>query len=232
MSSIFTMIIYFVILMVLPLWAQHKVKSNYEKYSQVRSTSGKTGREVALEILHANGIYDVEVVKGEGFLTDHYDPKKKVVSLSPANYDRPSVAGTAIAAHEVSHAIQDHQGYWFLRFRAALVPVANLGSSLSYMIIMLGIILTAIGSAFGSTALWIGAGLMSLAVLFSIVTLPVEFDASSRAMKQITALNIVNEKEYKHARKVLSAAAMTYVAATAVAVAELVRIILLARSSD
>ncbi|WP_064128886.1 zinc metallopeptidase [Staphylococcus aureus] len=226
------MIIYFVILMVLPLWAQHKVKSNYEKYSQVRSTSGKTGREVALEILHANGIYDVEVVKGEGFLTDHYDPKKKVVSLSPANYDRPSVAGTAIAAHEVSHAIQDHQGYWFLRFRAALVPVANLGSSLSYMIIMLGIILTAIGSAFGSTALWIGAGLMSLAVLFSIVTLPVEFDASSRAMKQITALNIVNEKEYKHARKVLSAAAMTYVAATAVAVAELVRIILLARSSD
>ncbi|HID1278017.1 TPA: zinc metallopeptidase [Staphylococcus aureus] len=226
------MIIYFVILMVLPLWAQHKVKSNYEKYSQVRSTSGKTGREVALEILHANGIYDVEVVKGEGFLTDHYDPKKKVVSLSPANYDRPSVAGTAIAAHEVCHAIQDHQGYWFLRFRAALVPVANLGSSLSYMIIMLGIILTAIGSAFGSTALWIGAGLMSLAVLFSIVTLPVEFDASSRAMKQITALNIVNEKEYKHARKVLSAAAMTYVAATAVAVAELVRIILLARSSD
>ncbi|HCY6379068.1 TPA: zinc metallopeptidase [Staphylococcus aureus] len=226
------MIIYFVILMVLPLWAQHKVKSNYEKYSQVRSTSGKTGREVALEILHANGIYDVEVVKGEGFLTDHYDPKKKVVSLSPANYDRPSVAGTAIAAHEVGHAIQGHQGYWFLRFRAALVPVANLGSSLSYMIIMLGIILTAIGSAFGSTALWIGAGLMSLAVLFSIVTLPVEFDASSRAMKQITALNIVNEKEYKHARKVLSAAAMTYVAATAVAVAELVRIILIARSSD
>ncbi|EOB8759645.1 zinc metallopeptidase [Staphylococcus aureus] len=226
------MIIYFVILMVLPLWAQHKVKSNYEKYSQVRSTSGKTGREVALEILHANGIYDVEVVKGEGFLTDHYDPKKKVVSLSPANYDRPSVAGTAIAAHEVGHAIQDHQGYRFLRFRAALVPVANLGSSLSYMIIMLGIILTAIGSAFGSTALWIGAGLMSLAVLFSIVTLPVEFDASSRAMKQITALNIVNEKEYKHARKVLSAAAMTYVAATAVAVAELVRIILIARSSD
>lgn len=134
MSSIFTMIIYFVILMVLPLWAQHKVKSNYEKYSQVRSTSGKTGREVALEILHANGIYDVEVVKGEGFLPHHYDPKKKVVSLSPANYDRPSVAGTAIAAHEVGHAIQDRQGYWFLRFRAALVPVANLGSSLSYMI--------------------------------------------------------------------------------------------------
>ena len=209
--------------MLIPMWAQHKVKSNYEKYSQVRSTSGKTGREVAEEILHANGIYDVDVVKGEGFLTDHYDPNKKVVCLSPANFDRPSVAGTAIAAHEVGHAIQHQQGYAFLRFRTALVPLANIGSSLSYIVIM---------AAFGSTALWIGAGLMSLAVLFSIVTLPVEFDASSRAMKQITALNIVNEKEYKHARKVLSAAAMTYVAATATAVAELVRIILLARAND
>jgi len=230
--SIVSYIIYIVIIMLIPMWAQHKVKSNYEKYSQVRSTSGKTGREVAEEILHANGIYDVDVVKGEGFLTDHYDPNKKVVCLSPANFDRPSVAGTAIAAHEVGHAIQHQQGYAFLRFRTALVPLANIGSSLSYIVIMAGIFLTALGSAFGSTALWIGAGLMSLAVLFSIVTLPVEFDASSRAMKQITALNIVNEKEYKHARKVLSAAAMTYVAATATAVAELVRIILLARAND
>ena len=230
--SLISMIIYFVILMVIPMWAQHKVKSNYEKYSQVRSTSGKTGREVAEEILHANGIYDVDVVKGEGFLTDHYDPNKKVVCLSPANYDRPSVAGTAIAAHEVGHAIQHQQGYAPLRFRTALVPLANIGSSLSYIIIMVGIVLTALGSVFGSTVLWVGAGLMSLAVLFSIVTLPVEFNASSRAMKQITALNIVNEKEYKHAKKVLSAAAMTYVASTAVALAELARIILIARSSD
>ncbi|GGG85049.1 zinc metallopeptidase [Staphylococcus pragensis] len=230
--SIVSYIIYIVIIMLIPMWAQHKVKSNYEKYSQVRSTSGKTGREVAEEILRANGIHDVDVVKGEGFLTDHYDPNKKVVCLSPANFDRPSVAGTAIAAHEVGHAIQHAQGYAFLRFRTALVPLANLGSSLSYMIVMLGVILTAMGSAFGSTALWIGAGLLSLAVLFSIVTLPVEFDASSRAMKQITALNIVNEKEYKHAKKVLSAAAMTYVAATATAVAELVRIILMAKASD
>ncbi|RLY65462.1 zinc metallopeptidase, partial [Staphylococcus epidermidis] len=180
----------------------------------------------------ANGIYDVDVIKGEGFLTDHYDPNKKVVCLSPANYDRPSVAGTAIAAHEVGHAIQHQQGYAPLRFRTALVPLANIGSSLSYIIIMVGIVLTALGSVFGSTVLWVGAGLMSLAVLFSIVTLPVEFNASSRAMKQITALNIVNEKEYKHAKKVLSAAAMTYVASTAVALAELARIILIARSSD
>ena len=230
--SLISYIIYIVILMLLPLWAQHKVKSNYEKYSQVRSTSGKTGQEVALEILHANGIYDVDVVEGEGFLTDHYDPRKKVVVLSPANFSRPSVAGTAIAAHEVGHAIQHAQGYFYLRFRTALVPLASIGNSVGYIAIIAGIILTSMQSAIGTTALWIGIAFMAFAVLFSIVTLPVEFNASSRAMKQITKLNIVNENEYKHARKVLSAAAMTYVASTAVALAELVRFILIARSSD
>lgn len=230
--SLISYIIYIVILMLLPLWAQHKVKSNYEKYSQVRSTSGKTGQEVALEILHANGIYDVDVVEGEGFLTDHYDPRKKVVVLSPANFNRPSVAGTAIAAHEVGHAIQHAQGYFYLRFRTALVPLASIGNSVGYIAIIAGIILTSMQSAIGTTALWIGIAFMAFAVLFSIVTLPVEFNASSRAMKQIIKLNIVNENEYKHARKVLSAAAMTYVASTAVALAELVRFILIARSSD
>ncbi|MBF7018674.1 zinc metallopeptidase [Staphylococcus sp. 18_1_E_LY] len=230
--SLISYIIYIVILMLLPLWAQHKVKSNYEKYSQVRSTSGKTGQEVALEILHANGIYDVDVVEGEGFLTDHYDPRKKVVVLSPANFSRPSVAGTAIAAHEVGHAIQHAQGYFYLRFRTALVPLASIGNSVGYIAIIAGIILTSMQSAIGTTALWIGIAFMAFAVLFSIVTLPVEFNASSRAMKQITKLNIVNENEYKHAKKVLSAAAMTYVASTAVALAELVRFILIARSSD
>lgn len=202
--------------MVLPLWAQHKVKSNYEKYSQVRSTSGKTGQEVAIEILHANGIYDVDVVEGKGFLTDHYDPKKKVLVLSPANFSRPSVAGTAIAAHEVGHAIQHAEGYFFLRFRTSLVPLANVGSSIGYLAVFAGIILTTMQSTLGSTALWIGIAFMSLAVLFSIVTLPVEFNASSRAMKQIKSLDIVNEKEHRHAKKVLTAAAMTYVASTAV----------------
>ncbi|EJX17324.1 Zn-dependent protease [Staphylococcus sp. OJ82] len=218
--------------MVLPLWAQHKVKSNYEKYSQVRSTSGKTGQEVAIEILHANGIYDVDVVEGKGFLTDHYDPRKKVLVLSPANFSRPSVAGTAIAAHEVGHAIQHAEGYFFLRFRTSLVPLANVGSSVGYLAVFAGIILTTMQSTLGSTALWIGIAFMSLAVLFSIVTLPVEFNASSRAMKQIKSLDIVNEKEHRHAKKVLTAAAMTYVASTAVALAELARFILIARSSE
>ena len=152
--------------------------------------------------------------------------------LSPANFSRPSVAGTAIAAHEIGHAIQHAQGYFFLRFRTALVPLANIGSSIGYLAVFAGIILTSLQSTLGSTALWIGIALMSFAVLFSIITLPVEFNASKRAMQQIQQLDVVNEKEYKHAKKVLTAAAMTYVASTAVALAELARFILIARSSD
>lgn len=227
----FSYIIYFIIIMIVPMYFQFRVKSTYNKYSRVRSTSGKTGKQVAEEILAANGIHDVEVLQGEGFLSDHFDPAKKRVVLSPAIYQQPSVAGTAIAAHEVGHAIQHAQGYGFLKFRTALVPLANLGSSLSYIIILAGIVLTAMSSTFGTTLLWVGIVFMSFAVLFSIITLPVEFDASKRAMRQIEKLNIVNQQEYRHAKKVLSAAAMTYVAATAVAVAELARFILMARNN-
>ncbi|WP_436875453.1 zinc metallopeptidase [Mammaliicoccus sciuri] len=227
----FSYIIYFIIIMIVPMYFQFRVKSTYNKYSRVRSTSGKTGKQVAEEILAANGIHDVEVLQGEGFLSDHFDPTNKRVVLSPANYQQPSVAGTAIAAHEVGHAIQHAQGYGFLKFRSALLPLANLGSSLSYIIILAGIVLTAMSSTFGTTLLWVGIVFMSFAVLFSIITLPVEFDASKRAMRQIEKLNIVNQQEYRHAKKVLSAAAMTYVAATAVAVAELARFILMARNN-
>lgn len=228
----FSYIIYFIIIMIVPMYFQYKVKSTYNKYSRVRSTSGKTGREVAEEILAANGIHDVQVLQGEGFLSDHFDPVKKRVVLSPDNFNKPTVAGTAIAAHEVGHAIQHAHGYAFLKFRTALLPLANLGSSLSYIIILAGIVLTALSNTFGTTLLWVGIVFMSFAVLFTIITLPVEFDASKRAMRQIEKLNMVNQQEYKHAKKVLSAAAMTYVAATAVAVAELARFILIARSGD
>ncbi|GGI39832.1 zinc metallopeptidase [Mammaliicoccus stepanovicii] len=228
----FSYIIYFIVIMIVPMYFQFRVKSTYNKYSRVRSTSGKTGKQVAEEILAANGIHDVEVLQGEGFLSDHFDPMKKRVVLSPSNYQQPSVAGTAIAAHEVGHAIQHAHGYGFLKFRTVLLPLANLGSSLSYIIILAGIVLTALSNTFGTTLLWVGIVFMSFAVLFSIITLPVEFDASKRAMRQIEKLNMVNQQEYRHAKKVLSAAAMTYVAATAVAVAELARFILIARSGD
>src|SRR5699024_7289615 len=180
--------------MIVPMYFQYKVKSTYNKYSRVRSTSGKTGREVAEEILAANGIHDVQVLQGEGFLSDHFDPVKKRVVLSPDNFNKPTVAGTAIAAHEVGHAIQHAHGY-------ALLPFANLGSSLSYIIILAGIVLTALSNTFGTTLLWVGIVFMSFAVLFTIITLPVEFDASKRAMRQIEKLNMVNQQEYKHAKK-------------------------------
>ena len=226
-------LIYFVILMIVPMLAQMNVKSTFNKYAKVRSTSGMTGREVAEEILHENGIYDVSVERGQGVLSDYYDPRNKKVVLSPDNFDKPSVAGTAVAAHEVGHAIQHATGYAFLNFRSALFPLAQLGSNFAYIIIIAGMLLTfGMNSGFGNTLLWVGIGLMAFAVLFQLVTLPVEFDASKRAMNQIESLNIVNEKEYRHAKKVLNAAAMTYVAATAVAVAELVRFILIAKSQN
>lgn len=226
-------LIYFVILMIVPMLAQMNVKSTFNKYAKVRSTSGMTGREVAEEILHENGIYDVSVERGQGVLSDYYDPRNKKIVLSPDNFDKPSVAGTAVAAHEVGHAIQHATGYAFLNFRSALFPLAQLGSNFAYIIIIAGMLLTfGMNSGFGNTLLWVGIGLMAFAVLFQLVTLPVEFDASKRAMNQIESLNIVNEKEYRHAKKVLNAAAMTYVAATAVAVAELVRFILIAKSQN
>ncbi|MGO1923352.1 MAG: zinc metallopeptidase [Jeotgalicoccus sp.] len=230
------LIIYFVILMIVPMLAQMNVKSTFNKYSKVRSTSGLTGQQVAEDILRENGIYDVSVERGQGVLSDYYDPKNKKIVLSPGNFDNPSVAGTAVAAHEVGHAIQHATGYKFLSFRSALFPLAQLGSNFSYFLIIAGIILTAAQSAagggLGEILLWSGIGLMAFAVLFQLVTLPVEFDASRRAMNQIEELNIVNSKEYRHAKKVLNAAAMTYVAATAVAVAELLRFIMIARNSN
>lgn len=214
--------IYFAAIIILPIYAQFKVKRTYKKYSQVRSTSGMTGAEVARLILDQNGLHNVKVVESEGFLSDHYNPLTKIVALSSHNYHEASVAGTAIAAHEVGHAIQDKEAYSFLRFRHRLAPVANLTSNASWIFIMIGLIFSSMNSLLG-----IGILLMAVGVLFQIVTLPVEFNASSRAMDQIVSLGIIRNEEEGHAKKVLSAAAMTYVAATAVAVLELVRLILI-----
>ncbi|ARJ40205.1 Zn-dependent protease [Sporosarcina sp. P21c] len=212
--------IYFGIILLLPIYAQFKVKSTYKKYSKIRSTSGMTGAQVARLILDQNGLHDVKVVESQGFLTDHYNPLTKIVALSTSNYHESSVAGTAVAAHEVGHAIQDKEAYSFLRFRHRLAPVASITSNASWVFIMIGIIFSSMNSLLG-----IGILLMAVGVLFQIVTLPVEFNASSRAMDQIVQLGIIRNDEEPQAKKVLSAAAMTYVAATAVAVLELVRLI-------
>lgn len=219
-------IIYFILLLIIPIWAQFKLKRTYKKYSKVRSTSGHTGAQVARTILDANNLQDVKVVESRGMLSDHYNPMTKVVALSSHNYHEASVAGTAVAAHEVGHAIQDAEDYSFLRLRHRLVPIVNISSNMSWVFIMIGFF-----SAW-SGALLIGIILLAAGVVFQLVTLPVEFNASNRAMDQLLSHNIIRNDEERHAKKVLSAAAMTYVAATAVAVLELGRLILIYTSMN
>lgn len=214
-------IVYFILLLIIPMWAQFKLKRTYKKYSKIRSTSGTTGAQVARIILDSNGLQNVKVVESRGMLSDHYNPLTKVVALSSHNYHEASVAGTAVAAHEVGHAIQDAEDYSFLRLRHRLVPIVNISSNASWIFIMIGLF-----SAW-SGGLLIGIVLLAAGVLFQLITLPVEFNASSRAMDQLLANNIIRNEEEPHAKKVLNAAAMTYVAATAVAVMELARLLLI-----
>ncbi|WP_141433324.1 zinc metallopeptidase [Bacillus sp. 03113] len=214
-------LIYFAIIIIIPLWAQMRVKRTYAKYSKVASSSRMTGAEVARNILQANGLYDVAVEETRGYLSDHYDPRTKTVRLSSQNFHGHSVAAASIAAHEVGHAIQDQQDYAFLRFRHSLVPVANIGSNFSWILILIGMLSSMSGLVL------LGIIFMAAAVLFQFVTLPVEFDASNRAMDQVVALGVIRNEEERETRKVLNAAALTYVAAAAVAVAELLRLILI-----
>ena len=215
------MIIYFVIILLLPLYAQFKVKGTYKKYDKVHGMSGYTGAEVARMILDRNGLRHVRIEETPGVLSDHYDPSSKVVRLSSGNYHGTSLAGVAVAAHEVGHAIQDAEGYAYLRFRHALVPVANWSSNLSWIFIMIGLFASL------TNMLLLGIILMAAGVLFQIVTLPVEFNASSRAMRLLTEYGLITSEEAPKSRKVLSAAAFTYVAGAMVAVAELVRLLLI-----
>ncbi|MEC5422478.1 zinc metallopeptidase [Virgibacillus sp. C22-A2] len=218
-------LIYIALLLIVPMWAQSKVKSTYNKYSKKATSSYMTGAQVARKILDDNGMHDVQIQETKGKLTDHYDPRKKVVRLSSGNFHGQSMAASAIAAHEVGHAIQDAQEYAFLKFRSALVPVASFGSNISFFFIIAGLIFTM------PNLLLLGIVFMSAAVLFQVVTLPVEFDASNRAMGQLVSSGVIRNNEERETKKVLNAAAMTYVAATVVAVAELVRFILIYAAS-
>ena len=187
---------------VITMWAQAKMKTTFAKYSRVPSRTGMTGQEVARRILMANGILDVSVEAVPGQLTDHYDPRSKVVRLSEVIYNSASVAAIGVAAHECGHAIQDNQEYLPLRLRSAIVPVANIGSTLSWPMILIGIFLWNAGSYIGYNLVSIGILLFSLAVLFQVVTLPVEFDASRRALQQLNVTGILPSDEEKQARSV------------------------------
>ncbi len=207
---------------VLSIIASARVNSTFNKYARVRSMSGMTGAQTAEAILRSRGIYDVQVEHIRGNLTDHYDPSKKVVRLSDSVYNATSVAAIGVAAHECGHVMQHHEKYAPLSIRTRLVPAANIGSKLGIPIVILGLIL-------GSNSLLINIGIwvFSLAVLFQIVTLPVEFDASRRALACIEQYGIVTSDERAKSAKVLRAAAYTYVAAAAASILQLLRLVML-----
>ncbi|QQK76033.1 zinc metallopeptidase [Salicibibacter cibarius] len=216
-----TLLIYFALIMIIPIYAQMRVKSTYNKYSQLSNSSGMTGAQVAMKIMQDNGIYDVNVEPVKGKLTDHYDPRSKTVRLSEDNYYGTSIAGTSVAAHEVGHVIQDAEDYSFMRLRSSLVPVASFGSNAAIFLIIGGMLLQFSG------LMLVGIFAMAAAVVFQLVTLPVEFNASSRAMTQMVSSGIIRNDEEKESKKVLNAAALTYVAGALVAVLELVRFVLM-----
>lgn len=209
---------------VICLAASGRVRSVFNRYSQVRSHSGMTGREAAEKILSANGIYDVRVEHVSGNLTDHYDPRSKVLRLSDATYQSASVAAIGVAAHECGHAVQHHMGYAPLKIRGALVPVANLGSMAAWPLIILGLV---INSRSSLLLINLGILLFSAAVLFQIVTLPVEFNASKRAVRVLENTGMLYPEEVDATKKVLGAAALTYVASAASMILQLLRLFIL-----
>lgn len=207
---------------VISIIAQIRVNTTFKKYSHVASASGITGAQAADRILKSQGIYDVTIRQVAGNLTDHYDPRNKTLNLSNSVYNVNSVAAVGVAAHECGHAIQHAKGYAPLGLRSALVPVANLGSKLSWLFILAGMLFS-----FNHTLIVTGIIMFSLAVLFQLVTLPVEFNASSRALQLLESNGILYQNEVSMTRKVLSAAALTYVVAAASAILQLIRLILL-----
>lgn len=212
--------------MILALYAQNKVNSTFKKYSRVASCSGMTGAQAARRLMELNGIYDVSIERVSGNFTDHYDPSKKVLRLSDSVYSDTSVAAIGVAAHETGHAIQHARGYAPLTLRTVMVPLANLGSTLSMPLIFLGILFS-FSSVMGNTIINLGILLFGLSVVFTIVTLPVEFNASRRAVACLGDSGILYDDEIGGVKKVLSAAAMTYVASTAVALANFLRLIII-----
>ncbi|OQX86356.1 hypothetical protein B6D60_06500 [candidate division KSB1 bacterium 4484_87] len=211
---------------IVSMYAQMKVKSTFARYSKVRSRRGLTGAEVAQRILMANNIHDVTIEETRGLLSDHYDPIKRKLRLSSENFNSTSVASLGVAAHETGHAIQHHVGYAPLKWRHSIFPVANLGTNLAFPFFFIGLI-------FSSGFLMdVGIYFFLAAVAFQVITLPVEFDASRRALAILESGGFLERDEISGARKVLNAAAMTYVAATAVAILQLVRLLLIRGASD
>lgn len=203
------------------LFAQWRVNSTYQKYSQVRNLQGLTGADVARVLIRNEGLDHVSMEMTPGMLTDHYDPRSKVIRLSEGSAGVPSVAAMAIVAHELGHAQQDRQGYFWLQLRSGIVGVANIGSQLGTLLFFIGLALAAVTQGRGIGLAWAGVLLMGAAVLFSLITLPVEFNASSRAREMLSRSGLVTTQEAEGVSAMLNAAALTYVAGAAQAVMQL-----------
>lgn len=209
--------------------ASASMNSTFAKYAQVRNYSNMTGREVAERILRLSGIYDVQIEHVSGNLTDHYDPSSKILRLSDSTYSSTSIAAMGVAAHECGHVMQHAYGYKPLELRTMLVPVANIGANISWPLVFIGLMLRS-----ESAMIFINAGILcfSMAVLFQLITLPVEFNASNRALKMLDQYGMVNSNEIGDARSVLRAAALTYVAGALSSILQLLRLILIAQSRN
>ncbi len=215
--------------MILAVWAQVRVKSAYQKYASIQTRSGITGAQAAYQIMREANVANVPIEMTPGEMTDHYDPVKKVLRLSGTVYQGTSIAALGIAAHEVGHAIQDAAGYAPMKIRHFVYPISRLGSMFAFPLIFIGFIFN---FSFSSVLIHLGIWLFTAAVAFTIVTLPVEFNASSRAIQALSAGGYMSQEELQGVRKVLGAAAMTYVASASAAVMQLIRLLLIARSRD
>ena len=211
---------------ILSLWASAKVNSTFKRYSKQLSSRRITGADAAERVLRYNGVSGVRIERVSGNLTDHYDPKANVIRLSDSVYSSTSTAAIGVACHEAGHAVQYAESYAPIKLRAAIIPLTNFGSKLAMPLILIGVLLSYLGN-FSYTLVYIGIACFALSLVFQLVTLPVEFNASHRAMRAIDEAEILTQDERRGARKTLTAAAMTYVAAAAVALAQLLRLILL-----
>ena len=214
------------LIIIIPLLAQLKIQSSYNRYKRVENNKKKSGFEVAREILDKNGLEDIYIVEIKGELADHYDPTKKVVRLSTDIFHGETIAAAAVAAHECGHAIQDKESYTFLKIRSAIYPVVNVATSISYYIILLGFLMQAF------RLIYLGITLTCCGLLFQVVTLPVEFDASRRALEKLQDYKIVDNSEFAGAKEVLTAAALTYVAGVLASMLQIFRLILAAKDRE
>lgn len=212
--------------LVITLGAQGYINSMYKKTKKIELSKGIKGHDVARKILDSNGLFDVKIIESSGILSDHYDPRSKTVNLSPEVFCKASIAACSVAAHECGHAIQDKDGYFFLRLRSFIVPFVNIASYLGYISIVIGLFLSAFD------LIWLGIFMEFVILFFQLITLPVEFNASNRALKQLNDLDIVSSDEMVYSKKMLFAAALTYVASVATAVLQIVRLFLMVRRND